>query len=233
MINQSALLDVYEDFAAALLHAYDIGEMLYRLTDQVVEVLDVDGAGVALARDGQALAYVTASDERVAAIEEFQADSESGPCHAAFSANEQVRVDDVRVSDRWPAYGEVAASRGLLAVASLPMPVGERRIGAMDLYRETAGPWSDEVVRVAQVLANMASGYVLNNLELSESRTLAQQLQTALDSRVVIEQAKGVVAERRHVSPNDAFARLRDHARNSNQKLHEVCQQVVDRELLL
>lgn len=228
MIDRRALLGAYEEFAEALLHPYEIGEVLYRLTDRVVEVLEVDAAAVLLARDGQDLSLVAASDRRVAAIEDQQRAMGSGPSHDAFRDNRQVRLADVRDDCPWTGLCEVVLEQGMQAVAGLPMPVGDRRIGAVGLYRSRPGPWSDEEIRVAQMLANMASGYILNNLELSEAKSEAEQLQTALDSRVVVEQAKGVVAGRHRIAPNDAFARLRDHAIEVDEPLHVVCHRVVE-----
>lgn len=228
MINQSALLDAYEDFGQALLRPYEIGDVLYRLTDQVVEVLDIDGSGVCLAADNGPLEFVSASDHHVAAIEDAQIAAGSGPVHHAYAANEQVRMADIDLDHRWPQFARAARDRGIRAVASLPMPVDERRIGALDLYRAEAHEWTDEEVQAGQGLANMASAYVLNHKALSESRTLAGQLRSALDSRIVVEQAKGLLAGRHDISPNEAFGRLRNHARTNGQRLHLVCRQVVE-----
>ncbi|MBY5161495.1 GAF and ANTAR domain-containing protein [Salsipaludibacter albus] len=228
MVDQHALVGAFEDFADATLHAYDIGEMLYRVTDQVVEVLDIDGAGVSLARGGEALQFVTATDRRAATIEDAQLSEREGPCQQAFHDGKQVAVGDLEEDCPWPDYGRAALDRGIRAVAGLPMPVGRDRIGAMDLYRAAPGPWTDEELRVAQLLADMASGYILNNMELSESRSLTMQLQEALDSRVVIEQAKGMISGRSDMSPNEAFELLRRHARSTGTRLHDLCRGVVD-----
>lgn len=227
MVDHDALLQCYEDLGEALLEPYDIGEMLYRITDQVVHVLGIDGAGISLARDGQALTFVTASDRRVAGVEDHQVSKGEGPCQDAFATGRQVHVADLRRDPPWPGYAATAMAHGLHAVAGLPMPVSSRRIGAMDLYRAEPGPWAPEDLRVAQVLANMTSGYILHNMELSQSRTLATQLQEALDSRIIIEQAKGIVAARHEITPNAAFERLRRLARNSNRRLHQVCRDIV------
>lgn len=232
MVDRTALVSAFEDYAHALLHPYDVGEMLYRLTDQVVEVLGVDGAGVSIARDDR-LSFLTSSGAPVAVLEEFQASTGQGPCHVAFRHGEQVRVGNLEEWDEWPEYRRVALDQGMSAVASLPMPVHEQRVGALDLYRTEPHDWTDDELRVAQLLADMASGYVRNNMQLSESRSLADQLQRALDSRVVVEQAKGVLSGRNDISPNVAFDLLRTRARTSSTKLHEVCEQVITGELRL
>ena len=233
MVNHTALLSLFGEFAEALLAPYEIGDVLYRLTDGVVDVLDVDGAGVSLARDGERLEFVTATDHRAAAVEEVQVAGAVGPCWDAFRGNKQIRIDDLRDDSPWTGFNEQALAHGIHAVAALPMPVAAQRIGALGLYRERPGPWSDEELDVGQMLANMASGYVINNLQLSESRTIAEQLQVALDSRVIVEQAKGVLAGRRGISPLEAFGLLRDHARANREKVHDVSRRVVDGALSL
>lgn len=226
MVDRTALLASFDEYARALLHPYDIGEVLYRLTDQVVSVLDVDGAGVSIARN-ERLSFLTATDAQVAVVEEFQATHGHGPCAEAFATGQQVCIADVTEDDPRGGFRDVALAQGFHAVAALPMPVHERRIGALELYRRSPHEWQADEISIAQLLANMASGYVLNNIQLSETRTLAEQLQLALDSRIIVEQAKGILGGRHEMPPNEAFELLRAHARRSSADLHEVCEQVV------
>jgi GAF domain-containing protein len=228
MINQSALLDAYETFGQALLRPFEIGDVLYRLTDQVTEVLDIDGSAVCLANRGGALELVSATDHHVAAIDDAQVANGSGPLHLAYGDNVQVCVTDLDDDGRWPEFARLCRARGMRAVAALPMPVDERRIGALSLYRAEGHEWTEEEIQAGQGLANMASAYVLNHKALSESRTLAGQLTSALDSRIIVEQAKGLLAGRHDLTPNEAFGRLRRHARTTGHRLHEVCHQVVE-----
>lgn len=228
MINQSALLDAYEAFGQALLRPFEIGAVLYRLTDQVTEVLDIDGSAVCLANRSDRLEMLSATDHHVAAIEEAQMAAGSGPVHLAYQENDQVCIANVEADGRWPDFVEHCRDRGMRAVAALPMPVDERRIGALSLYRAEAHEWSDDEIQAGQGLANMASAYVLNHQALSESRTLAGQLSSALDSRIIVEQAKGLLAGRHDLTPNEAFGRLRRHARTNGHRLHDVCRRVVE-----
>ncbi len=233
MVDRTALLAAFDEYATALLRpSYDIGNVLYRLTDQVVAVLGIDGAGVSISRH-EVLSFLTATDVDVAVIEEFQATTGHGPCQEAFRTGRQVRIDDLTQDDPREGFREAALARGFGAVAALPMPVHDNRIGALELYCREPHAWTDAELSVAQLLANMASGYVLNNIELSETRTLAEQLQRALDSRIIVEQAKGVLGGRHGMSPNEAFSLLRDHARDTSSPLHEVCTSVVAGELRL
>ncbi len=227
MVHHDALVAAFSDYADAVLAPYRIGDVLHRLIDQAVDVLGVDGAGVSLA-DGDDLVFIAATDASIATIEATQEAGRQGPCHDAYRTGKQVTVNDLAGDRRWPTFGFVAIQAGCRAVAGLPMPSSDRSIGALNLFRNRPHEWSDEELTVGQLLANMASGYVLNQAELSESRTLAAQLQTALDSRIILEQAKGIVAERQGVTPDRAFDLLRQQARSTQTRLVDVCQAVVD-----
>lgn len=230
-MDHDALRRAFGDYARVLLGPYDVGSVLYRLVDQVVEILDVDGAGVSIAQEGDQLTFVAGTSASVSAIEQEQITKDSSPLNDAYRDGHPVSIDDVDADERWPEYRRAALAQGLHAVATVPMPVGERRIGALGLYRTHPHEWTDEELETAQVLADMASGAILNSSDLDESRTLAAQLQEALDSRVVIEQAKGVLAERHDISPHDAFQRVRNWARQERRRVHDVAEDVVEDDL--
>lgn len=228
MVNEAALLSAFEHYSRMLLSTFDVAHVLHQLMAQAVEVLGVDGAGVCLADQDDHLVFVAATDADVAVIEEEQVSENEGPCHDAYLVGNRVVVEDLDAHEGWPSYRRVALSRGVRAVAGLPMPVRERRIGAMNLYWSAPHAWTDHELDVAQVLADMASGYIVNRDELSSSQELAAQLQRALHSRTVIEQAKGVLVGRHRVTTDEAFTRLRGHARSTSSQLHTVCLDVVD-----
>lgn len=233
MVDQTALRHAFADFAEALLQRYDIGDVLYRLTDQVVAVLGVDGAGVSLGLTSDGLRFVTATDQRVAKLEGAQIDAGEGPCFDAYRTGELITVSDLQDEPRWDDYRRIADEQQFRAVAGIPMPVVRQRIGALDLYRTAPHHWEPEELEVAQLLANVASGYILNWQTLDRQTTLAQQLQGALDSRIVIEQAKGVLAGRHGIDVAAAFERLRKHSRDSQTKIHEVARRIVSGQLQL
>ena len=227
-LDAGALLDVFQSYSQAMIGQYDIGDVLHRLVDDVARLLHVDGAGVMLDSPDNGLEFAAATDADIAIIEIHQGARGEGPCHQAFDTGELVVSDDLREEERWPEYRPVAIDKGCLSVAGIPMPVEDGCIGALNLYRHDAGPWDDHVVRIGQVMATMASGYIVNGTRLEESRTLAAQLQHALDSRTIIEQAKGVLVGRIEVSANDAFGLLRTHARSNGLRLRDVCREVVE-----
>jgi GAF domain-containing protein len=229
----SDLLDVFQAYSQAMLGEYDVGDVLHRLVDDVVRLLDVDGAGVMLDSPDNGLEFAAATDADIAVIEIHQGARDQGPCHEAFETGELVVATDLREEERWPEYRPVAIEHGCLSVVGIPMPVPDGRIGALNLYRHDAGGWDDHLIRVGQVMATMATGYIANGTRLEESRTLASQLQYALDSRTIIEQAKGVLVGQHAISANEAFGVLRSHARSNGIRLHDVCAAVVDGDLAL
>jgi GAF domain-containing protein len=233
MADQSALKRAFADYARTIAGRYDIGDVLYRLTDQVTEVLGVDGAGVSLRDADATLQFVTASDETITRAERAQVEAQEGACHDAFASGQVVTVADLTAEQRWPTFRRRALDVGLRAVAGIPLRVEDQRIGALDVYSRTPREWPADDVADAQLLADMASGYIVNATRLTERERRAAQLQHALDSRVVIEQAKGIVAERHQIDPATAFHRLRVHARGHQARIHDVARAVVEGRLRL
>lgn len=233
MSDAARLRALVSDYARTTLGRYEIGEVLYRLTDQSLAFLGVDGAGVSLGDGEGQLRFLTATDDNVVRIEEKQVQTQLGPCHEAFRNGEPTVVDDLRTIDdgRWKDYPEFAVAQGCVSVSGIPMVVDGQRIGALNIYRHEAGPWDGTTLEDAQLVADMASGYIVNDRTLAESKLLADQLQRALDSRIEIEQAKGVLAERHATDVAAAFERLRAHARQTNQRLHDVAAAVVRQDL--
>ncbi|QBI19680.1 ANTAR domain-containing protein [Egibacter rhizosphaerae] len=230
MIDSTALRRAFGDYARTILGDYSVGEVLYRLTDQCVEVLGIDGAGVSLG-EGEALQFVAATDEDVVRVEETQVSVGEGPCYEAYTTGRAVFVVDLRHEDRWPSYRAGATGVGLAAVAGLPMAVADERVGAVNLYRKAPHEWTDEEAETGQLLADMATGYILNARKLDEHRTLAEQLQHALDSRVIVERANGMLAQRHDLPVAEAFERLRTYARAQRRRIHEVAAEIVAGEL--
>ena len=227
MVDADALHDAFREYTRGLLRSYDIGETLYWLTDQVPLVIDVDGAGVWLGDPDTTLGLVTATDARVTRVESAQLAAGAGPCIDAFATRQRVVCDDLSTETRWPDHVTAAIDNGYGAVAGLPMPVDQQPIGSLNLYRASASPWLADELDAAQLLADMATGYVVNVRNLHESRTLSAQLTHALDSRVVIEQAKGLLAGRHGIDVDEAFDLLRAQARREQRSLHELCRQIV------
>jgi GAF domain-containing protein len=228
VIDDTALRGAVRDYARRIASAYELGDALYSVTDLSLQVLYCDGAGISVGDTDGTLRFVTATEQGVVRIEEEQAIAQEGPCFEAYETGKLVVTSDLAEESRWERYRETALDAGFRAVAGVPMLVEDVRIGAMNLYHTQPHEWSQEELEVAQVLADMASGYIANHRTLAESRRLADQLQKALDSRVVIEQAKGVLAASHHLHIDDAFQHLRARARSAGRKLHDVAREVVE-----
>jgi GAF domain-containing protein len=130
-------------------------------------------------------------------------------------------------SSRWPHYAATATELGIAGVAGIPMHDGDEVIGALNIYSSEPREWSDKDIAVAVVLADVATGYVLNAGKLHDQEQLSEQLQQALDSRVVIEQAKGITAQRRSITVDHAYQLMRGHARNNHASLRMVAEAIV------
>ena len=229
MPDTDALLASLEWFAAALTDPYAASDVLHMLVQNVGVVIGASGAGVLLVRQGRYV-YTTSSRASVAALERVVEKHQLGPCVEAGNSRRAVAVKDLRAGAylaKFPAYVAEARRRHIRAVACVPMLAGETSIGALGLYERDCRDWSTDDLRVAAILAKLASSYVVHAKELDEQRRLTGQLQHALNSRIVIEQAKGVVAVQRGVGIDQAFELMRKRARDNNERLRDVCAEVV------
>jgi ANTAR domain/GAF domain len=194
------------------------------LTSRSVELLDVSAAGLLLADPRGELRVVAASSEAARLLELFQLQSDQGPCLDCFRSGQPVACIDLSADPRWPQFARQAGQAGFSAVQALPMRLRDQVISALNLFRGTVGAFDPEVVHVGQALADVATISLLHDRSMRRTDTLNEQLQTALNSRVVIEQAKGKLAERLGIDVNQAFTLLRDQARNRNHRLSDLAQ---------
>lgn len=214
------------EFARTLTGRFDISDVLNDLAARVPGALDIAGAGVSLL-SGTKLSFATANSERVATLERVQEERNSGPCADAIADDKDVLIRDLgEHAQRWPEYAAVAASLGIVSVAALPLR-NSVKLGALDLYDTRVRDWTPAEVTTARVFADIATGYVLSASELERERRTVEQLELALESRVVIEQAKGIIAHANGISVNAAFVRLRTYARSHGANLREVAKAVV------
>jgi GAF domain-containing protein len=233
--NPETLLDSLERFAAALTSGYGIGDVLHNLTEEMAEVLNLRGAGVTLV-DGDRQRFVTAAVEAIATLERAQENWQKGPCIDAVATAAPVAVPDIAAGDasnRWPDYTIAAKTAGIQAVAGIPMLAEGAAIGAVNLYDSQPRNWSTEDLRVATIFASIATGYLAHASSAQQQQRTSEQLQQALDTRLIIEQAKGVLATQRETTVDDAFDRLRKYARERSARIHDVARAVVKGDLLL
>lgn len=233
MADMGELHAILRDFAETLVAEYDIDAILDELCDRAVELLPIDGAGVTLADEDGDLRFVAASNETIAHIEELQDRLREGPCMSAHARREIVMVADIKQTDEWPNFGHAAQAAGMRTIGGFPMAVDTTPIGVLNVYAEDPDVFESEDVDAARILADVATTYVLtveHGLDVEKER---DQLQYALTSRIVIEQAKGLLAGRHDIPIEVALKRLRGHARDNNRTLHDVAREVLDGSLAM
>ncbi len=227
MYDQQLFLQTLSRFAVVLPARYDLETALTELTESVTAVLGLSGSGVTMAEEGR-LHFVTAVSHASGELERIQEEQQAGPCRDAYDTGEVVRVTDVRKeSARWPAFSATAARVGVAGVAGIPMRLAGQTIGALNIDSPEPRVWSDEDIAVAVVLADVATSYVVNASKLRQQQQLSEQLQQALESRVVIEQAKGITAQQHTVTIEQAYQRMRRHARTNNASMRVVAEAIV------
>lgn len=232
MTTKPELVELLRHFAATMARSFEVNDVLYKLGDTTVAILGAAGAGVSVENGGR-LEFITATDERIAAVERAQQAHQEGPCVEAFTSGRLVALSDVRQGDGWDEYRRVAADAGVVAVLGLPLSLDGSSVGSLDVYDTERRDWTDADLESAGVIADIATAYLVRTGALAEERQLTAQLQTALGSRVVIEQAKGMISRDHGTTVDVAFETMRSHARSSNITLRDVAQSVVDGELQL
>ncbi len=211
---------------------FDFTGALYRLTASSVELLDVDTAGLLLADEHGKLETVASSHESTRLLELFQLQTDEGPCVDCFRKGEVVSSADLDDdAHRWPDFAARAREEGVLSVHAVPMKLGETVIGGLNLFRARPGPLDEAQLDIAASFAT-ATTIAVRHVRAQHSKDmLTEQLQHALDSRVLIEQAKGYLAQRHHEGLDQAFGRLRSYARRHSLRLATVARQVTAGEL--
>ena len=192
-------------------------------------MFDVDGAGLMLADAEQHLRTVAASDERFTHLEDLQIRHQEGPCIAAFDSKELVGVEDLAEDKRWPRFSEAAVARNVRAVLASPLPYNRDAVGVVAVLSEQRRPWSAEGELALLAFTDLAALLIASMMQGQQQSELAAQLQSALNSRRVIEQAKGVLMGRHGISARAAYEQLRGQARAERRKLAAVCAEVVEK----
>lgn len=230
--REQSLAAAFVMLADTLTSEYDMVELLHTLMDECIELLDVQAAGLLLANARGELELVASTSERADIVEVLQLNAGAGPCVECFATATAVSLGDVEAApERWSQFRAAALLEGFHSVHAVPLRLRAEVIGAMGLFRKSAGALEPADAGVAQALADVATIGILQERLLRESGIVTEQLQHALDSRIVIEQAKGVVAESLGVEMDAAFAMLRAHARGNNLGLRAVAEAIVDRSL--
>jgi hypothetical protein len=230
--REGEVINAFVSLAGALATGYDVVDLLNKLTAESARLLDVASAGLLLADGFGVLHVVAASSEDTRQLELFQLQRDEGPCLDCYRSGEPISVPNLAEAvDRWPQFVAGAQIAGFASLHALPMRLRDNYLGALGLFGNTVGALNDKDLALGQALADVASIALVQEKVAADKTLVTEQLQTALNSRVVIEQAKGVIAQIGQLDMADAFAILRGYSRDHNVRLTDLARTVVAREL--
>ena len=204
-----------------------VEEAMHQIVQTTHAIFNVDGAGLMLADVDHHLLNAAVSDDRMRHLEELQIRHQEGPCIAAFDDKELIRAEDLTQEARWPSFSKHAVSRGIRAVLASPIPYNQDAVGVVAVTSEDRRPWSAEAELALLAFTDLAALLIASMLLGEQQTELAAQLQSALNSRAIIEQAKGVLIGQQGLTAHDAYAQLRAQARTERRKLAIVSAEVV------
>jgi GAF domain-containing protein len=226
--REASLTQTFVELADNLVADFDVVELLTVLADRCVEVLGVGAAGLMLAAPDGNLRVMASSSEAMRVLELFEIQAQEGPCLDCHRTGDPVSASDLSVADRrWPRFAPEAVAAGFLSVQALPMRLRGAVVGALNLFHHHRGEMARPDVVAAQALADVATIAILQHRAAQEAQTLNEQLNQALNTRIVIEQAKGMVAEGLGLELDAAFTALRSHARNNNRRLADIANDLI------
>lgn len=227
--GNASLARTFVELADTLVEDFDVVELLSTLADRCVDVLDVAASGIMLATSDGNLRVMASSSAAMRVLELFELQAQEGPCLDCYRTGEPVLNEDLAAAaeGRWPAFASEALEAGFRSVDALPMRLRGNVIGALNLFHRGLDAMARQDVEAAQAFADIATIGILQQRAVAEAQVLNQQLNHALNSRIVIEQAKGVVSEREGLDMGQAFGLLRNHARNHNLRLADVANDVI------
>jgi GAF domain-containing protein len=230
--RETRLAATFVALADALAPGRGVVDTMNLLVDAATSLTSVVAAGIVLADETGRLHLRASTSEAVDDVEAAQLSADDGPCLLAYRTGAVVEIPDIpATAQRWPAFAALAADKGFGAVCSTPLRLREHTLGAMNLFTGQPGTLPDADIVLAQAMADVATIGVVNDRAIATHATLAAQLQTALESRVLVEQAKGTLAERHGIPVEQAFSRLRSHARGAGRPIREVAARVLAHEL--
>lgn len=210
---------------------FDVVDLLHTLVGHCTDILDTDAGGLMLVDASGGLQLMTSTSEAADFVEVMQLNADSGPCIECFTTGVAVSVPDIAEADQWPDFRHAALQRGFHSAHAVPLKLRGEVIGTMNLFAIAPGPLDERDAALAQALADVATIAILQERIAREGTILADQLHRALDSRILIEQAKGVIAHSLTIRIDDAFDILRSHARNNNLTIRSVAEGISDRSI--
>ena len=227
-LSAERVSEVFVELADTLVDEFDLIEFLQMVTSRASELVGSAAAGLLLADAEGRLQFMAASDEQSHLLELFQVQSQEGPCQDCFRQGTAVTNADLReASDLWPLFAPRAVAVGFRSVHAFPMRLRKEVIGALNLFGTEAVEIDADDARIVQAMADVATIGLLQERAVRRGELLSEQLQGALTSRIIIEQAKGAIAQAGRVTVDEAFRLLRDYSRRTNQRLGVVAYAVL------
>jgi GAF domain-containing protein len=228
MTRESDVVRSLVEMADTLVDDYDVVDLLTGLTGRCVSLLGVSAAGVMLASPSGQLGLVASSSEAMRLLELFELQTQEGPCVDAFRTGEHIQHEILDAAGRWPSFAAAALEAGFQSAVALPLRWREVTLGALNLLSASRHAMSEPDSIVARAFADLAALSIVQHRATIEARRLNEQLSAALSSRIVIEQAKGVLSERASIDLAEAFGRMRSYARSNNLRLTDVARTAVE-----
>ncbi|MFF3153281.1 ANTAR domain-containing protein [Streptomyces sp. NPDC057910] len=230
MIREQRLAETFMEVADSLTDDFDVLDLLQRLSTRCVELLDVSAAGLLLADPFGELQVVAASDEHTRLLELFALQHDQGPCVECFrsgTARTNIDLNSPITTASWPRFAPRARETGYVTTHAIPLRLRDRNIGALNLFQKTPHRLGDNDIALAKALAGVATITILQQRTLEQSHIETTQLQAALNSRILVEQVKGILAERWSTSPDQAFFAFRSYARGHRLRLADFAASII------
>jgi GAF domain-containing protein len=233
-VGRGQVVETFVTLADTLVDGYDIVDLLHTLVDTCSALVSASAGGILLVNEHRQLEVVASTNERSRLVELMQLRVGGGPCLDSYVTGRPVSVPDLEADDsRWPVFRAQALEQHFKAVHAVPLRLRSETIGSLNLFWDKSGALDERDAEVVQALAHVATIGILQERAMRESTIAREQLQRALNSRVVIEQAKGVVAQTRDVSMEEAFSLIRDYARKNQTPLAVVSEGIVARTIVV
>ena len=222
------IADTFVELAGTLVDEFDLLDFLSTLVERTVQLVDADAGGIMLADQRGGLEVMAASTHATRLVELFELQHDEGPCLDAFRTGQQVtKTDEAAMRAAWPTFTARLSEAGFASAQAVPLRLRSQVIGALNVFRVSPGALSEADMMLARALADVATVAIVQQRVLDAQEQLAEQLQAALTSRIMIEQAKGILAERSGVDVDTAFTLMRSHARRAGLPLRQVVDSVI------
>lgn len=230
--REQRINEAFVKVAGTLMEQYDVVDLLSALVEECTELLDIQAGGLLIANNLGELELIASTSEEVEFVEVMQLAAGAGPCVDCYETGAQVSVGDIEATrGRWPEFEKAALRKGFRAIHATPMRIHGNIIGSLNLLGTRPNVLSDRDAALAQALADVAVIGILQERSLRDVNFVNEQLQLALDTRILVEQAKGVLAQQETLTMDDAFTALRNYSRAHGMSLRVAAQNLINRSL--